>query len=192
MVSEVLPGGTPGIQVSGQADAQQFLRFHLAPDTTAMLLVQQMTEVLNIPLGQIVPIPHLPAWVMGVYNWRGEILWMVDLGHLIGLAPLDQHATSRPSYQAIVIRSAPLDLGQPQTGSHVSGRKLLGVVVNRVEDMEWCNPDQIESPTMTSVSTELVPFLRGYWLKPTGEMLVALDGEAVIAKMPKPEAIAGF
>jgi len=30
---------------------------HLVPDTTAMLPVNQMTEVLTIPIAQIVPVP---------------------------------------------------------------------------------------------------------------------------------------
>ncbi len=68
-------------------EKEQFLRFHLVPDTTLMLSITQLTEVLTIPVGQIIPIPHMPAWVMGVYNWRGEILWMVDLGQLVGLTP---------------------------------------------------------------------------------------------------------
>jgi len=184
MVSEVLPPGTLfSIQTAGQmAKQEQFLRFHLLPDTTAMLPVQQMTEVLTIPLGGIVPIPHMPVWVMGVYNWRGEILWMIDLGHLVGLTPLYQQATSRPNYQALVIRSAQQTAGKQVNSSQVSGRKLLGLVVNRVEDMEWCSPDTIQSPTMASVRSELVPFLRGYWLK-SSEILVTLDGHAIIAKL---------
>lgn len=194
MVSEFLPGSTMSGQAAKQAAEVQFLRFHLVPDTTAMLPVYQMTEVLTVPIGGIVPIPHMPAWVMGVYNWRGEILWMVDLGHLIGLTPLYQHATSRPDYRAIVIRDVQERPGKQRTGtpsgSQGSSKKLLGLVVNRVEDMEWCNPDVIQSPTMASVSPELVPFLRGYWLKPDGEMLVVLDGGAVVAKMPQQEAFA--
>lgn len=161
---------------------QQFMRFHLLPDTTAMLPVQQMTEVLTIPIASVVPIPQMPAWAMGVYNWRGEILWMVDLGQLIGLTPLHQQATSRSNYTAIVIHSGHSD---KQTGSQ-TGRKTLGLLVNRLEDMEWCNPDEIQSPPLPAVTPELVPFLRGYWLKSNGEILVALDGNSIIAGMPQP------
>ena len=62
---------------------------------------------------------------------------------------------------------------------------MLGLVVNRVEDIEWCHADWIQSPPSASVTPELVPFLRGYWLKPNGEMLVIIDGNAIIASMPK-------
>ncbi|GBF83604.1 chemotaxis signal transduction protein [Aphanothece sacrum FPU3] len=79
---------SPTGETRNRSSLEQFLRFDLVPDTTLMLPVAQLTEVLTVPLGQIVPIPHMPPWVMGIYNWRGEILWMVDLGHLLGLNSL--------------------------------------------------------------------------------------------------------
>ncbi len=189
MISEFLSRGTPvGTQTEEQTAGlgQQFLRFHLVPDTTAMLPVQQMTEVLTMGVSEIVPIPQMPGWVMGVYNWRGEILWMVDLGHLVGLTPLYQHATSRSTYTTIVINAAQPLPGRQRAGSQNTGVKKLGLVVNRLEDMEWCNPDSIQS-TPQSVSSELAPFLRGYWLKSNGEILLVLDGNSIIAGMPQPK-----
>ncbi|MBD1880116.1 chemotaxis protein CheW [Coleofasciculus sp. FACHB-T130] len=166
---------------------EQFLRFHLFPDITALFPMHQMTEVLTIPVGQIVPIPHMPPWVMGVYNWRGEILWIADLGHLVGLTPLYLQAINRSTYTVIVIHGEQQILGKQRTGSQIIGKKMLGLVVNRVEDIESCDPDLIQSPPQSSVTPELVPFLRGYWLKSNGEILVVLEGESIMAGMPKPE-----
>lgn len=184
MMSEFMTRGTSaGPLTTGQtAVGQHFMRFHLVPDTNAMLPVEQMTEVLTIPIASVVPIPSMPAWVMGVYNWRGEIMWMVDLGQLIGLTPLHQQATSRSNYTVVVIRSSQQTPGDRESGSH---RKVLGLLVNRLEDMEWCNPDEIQSPPLSAVTPELVPFLRGYWLKSNRDILVVLDGNSIIAGMPQ-------
>jgi positive phototaxis protein PixI len=161
---------------------QQFLRFLLRPDTKVMLPVFQVTEVLKIPYGQIVPIPHMPAWVMGVYNWRGEILWMVDLGQLVGLTPWYQQSGSVSTHEALVIHS-----GWVKNSKSMKSRgEMLGLVVSDVEDIEWCHPDEIYSPPASAVIPELAPFLRGYWLKSSGEMLITIDGEAIMAAMPKP------
>lgn len=81
-VEKQLIGSLPASRTS-----EQFLRFHLLPDTTVLLPIQQLTEVLTIPRSQIVPIFQMPTWVMGAYNWRGEVLWIVDLGYLVGLTP---------------------------------------------------------------------------------------------------------
>jgi positive phototaxis protein PixI len=195
MVYDFLSGGTNLVAQQPQTHApkqrtvggQQFLRFNLFPDTTALLSVLQMTEVLDIAVNQIVPISHMPAWVMGVYNWRGEILWIVDVGLLVGLRPIYDRGISRSTYATIVIHGAQETIGSQRTGRQITGRKMLGLVVNEVEDIEWCNPDTIQSPPQSAVTPEMVPFLRGYWLSATGEMLVVLDGEAIIAGMPKPE-----
>ncbi len=162
-----------------RGEGEQFLRFHLWPDTALMLPISQLTEVLTIPIGQIVPIPHMPAWVMGVYNWRGEILWMVDLGHLVGLTPWHQQTVSSSNYKAVVLHDRSRETAKTR-------KQMLGLVVSRVEEIEWCNPDGIQSPPASAVTPELAPFLRGYWLKPNGEMIVTLDGEAILAAMPKP------
>ena len=166
--------------LSSSRATEQFLRFYLWPNTTALLPVQQLTEVLTIPRNQIVPIFQMPAWVMGAYNWRGEVLWMVDLGHLVGLTPWHKQANNASAYTAIVLQS-------PAQESTATNPKIenLGLVVSRVEDIEWCNSDEIQSPPASTVTPELVPFLRGFWLKANGEMLVALDGKAIIASMPK-------
>jgi positive phototaxis protein PixI len=176
------------LEISGKnseslANQQQFLRFSLLPDTTAILPVNQMTEVLNIPLGQIVPIPHMPSWVMGVYNWRGEVLWLVDLGHLVGLDAIYQEQSSRSYYSAIVIHHHHIHKEQKSIA-----RKTLGLIVNQVEDMEWCNPDWIQSSLETNINSQLVPFLRGFWLKENGEIFTVLDGNSIIANMPQPQS----
>lgn len=186
MGSEFFSRGTPSeTQTKEQTATQdlQFLRFYLVPDTTAILPVQQITEVLTMPISQVLPIPHMPAWVMGVYNWRGEILWMVDLGHLLGLTPLYQQANSRSTYTTIVIHSSQQVPGRQRAGSPLTGSKTLGLLVNRVEDMEWCNPDLIQLPPQSATPDKLVPFLRGYWLKSNGELVMVLDGKPIIAGM---------
>ncbi len=160
---------------------EQFLRLHLVPDTTVMLPVAQLSEVLTIPLQQIIPIPHMPAWVMGVYNWRGEILWMVDLGHLLGLTPWHQQILTTSTYRAVVLRSA----GDRSPATKMRSQ-MLGLVVNQVEEIEWCNPEEIQSPPDSAVTPSLAPFLRGYWLKGNGELMITLDGEAILAEIPKP------
>ena len=194
MGSEFFSGGTPSETQTKEQTARQdlqFLRFHLMPDTTALLPVHQMTEVLTMAISQVLPIPHMPAWVMGVYNWRGEILWMVDLGHLVGLTPLYQQANSRSTYTTIVIHSSQQVPGRQRAGSPLTGSKTLGLLVNRVEDMEWCNPDLIQLPPQSAIPNKLVPFLRGYWLKSNGELLMVLDGKPIIAGMSQPEVATG-
>lgn len=158
----------------------QFLRCQVAPDTKVLLPVQQLTEVLTISFGQITPIPHMPPWVMGVYNWRGEVLWVADLAALIGLTPWYQQGVGAAAYSAIVLRI-------PINSAGVSDEtdKTLALVVNQVQDIEWYSPDQIQSPPTSAITPQLVRFLRGYLVTHQGDLFTCLDGAAIVAAMPK-------
>ena len=182
MISEFLTKGISLGSANAEEAKEQFLRFYLEPDLNAALPVDQMTEVFTVSTTKVVPIPHMPPWVIGVYNWRGEILWLVDLGYLLGGTPLYQQTSSRSLYTAIVVNS---QQSGGRQGSSTAGKKMLGLAVNRVEDMEWFNPDLIQSPPESAINAALIPFLRGYWLKNNGEIVVVLDGNSIIAGMPK-------
>lgn len=159
---------------------EQFLRLHLVPDTPVLLPLQQLIEVLSIPVAQVVPIPHMPAWVVGAYNWRGEILWMVDLGHLCGLTPWYAQATNYSVHSAVVLR-----VQDDRVAASRAKTQILGLVVNRIEEVEWCDPNVIQQLPSSMARFELAPFLRGYWWKSNDDMLAVLNGEAIIAAMPK-------
>jgi positive phototaxis protein PixI len=182
-MSNSLSLSNPSLPVTNSAspsEKEPFLRFHLEPDTTALLPLPQLAEVFNIPISQIVPIAHMPSWIRGVYNWRGEILWIADLGHLIGLTPSYQLGHSSLTYTTVVLQS----LSHSATSTAVKNQ-LLGVIVNRLEDIEWCDLEQIQSPPASTVHQGLLPFLRGYWWKSDDDFLAVLDGEAIMAAMPK-------
>jgi positive phototaxis protein PixI len=154
----------------------QHLKFQLYPDTKVMLPLKQITEVLKIQLGQIMPIPQMPAWVMGVYNWRGDILWMLDLGQLLGLDSWYQHQHNCALHMAIVL--------SPEREGNNENKIHLGLVVAGVDDLETCDPESIQSAIGSQLNPHLSSFLQGYWLKSSGEMILALDGQAIASAMP--------
>lgn len=192
----------PGNEVA-ENTKQQFLQFYLDSEIRVMLPVAQITEVLKIELARIVPIPQMPPWVMGVYNWRGDILWMVDLGHLLGLNSWYQRGRSSADLvkQRQALKSftggrtkfvAPaIGLGNcnvvilspnkaiPQAEDNID----LGLVVYRVEDLEECDLTEIQS-TLDKTAAQIANFASGYWLKPGGEIVSVLDGNAIARAMP--------
>lgn len=175
--SSLLNSGTGIVSLT---EEKQFLRFHLNPDAKVMLPIRQITEVLKIQFGQIVPIPQMPPWVMGVYNWRGDILWMLDLGHLIGLNSWYQQEINRSNYTTIV-----LSPDKEKTKTNSPSNINLGLVISRIEDIETCDIDAIQSPLSSMVTAQLMKFLRGYWLNSEGDMILVLDGQAIVDVMPK-------
>ncbi|MEM7771533.1 MAG: chemotaxis protein CheW [Cyanobacteria bacterium P01_A01_bin.37] len=168
-------------QEPSPSDDQQFLRLKLFSNITALLPMQQLGEVLTIPVGQVVPIPNMPAWVMGIYNWRGDILWIADLSHFLGLMSWNHQANTGVNYTVVV-----LNVHAMSASSSSSDNQMIGLVVNETEDTEQCNPDEIQSSIASSVNPALARFLQGYWLNPNGEMLAVLDGNAMLDGMSNP------
>ena len=152
----------------------QFLKFNVSPDMTALLPVDQLVAVLKIEASKITAMPHLPPWVMGIYNWRGEVLWMVDTAKLLGVSPWQQQPMLTARYDVLLL--------EKQLSEETAERCCLGLWVRQVEGIELLSLDVIQSPTVASEA--LVPFLRGYWLNSAGEMLTLLDSPAIFDRMP--------
>lgn len=166
---------------------EQFLRLYLDSETGALLPITQLTEVLNVPCSQVMPIPHMHSWMMGVYNWRGEILWLVDLAHLVGITPLYQQALTSSSHTVIVLE-APVE----KTDSTGSDRQTLGLVINQVGNIENCNPNLIKHISLAAINTRLEAFLRGYWCKSDDEMLAVFHLDAIWEAISQAEIGSAF
>jgi positive phototaxis protein PixI len=168
-------------------DLHQFLRFRLQPNFTAAIeidareaklhvgaaspLVIRVTEIINISIDVVVPMPHLPPAVMGVYNWRGKILWIVDLAMLLGLTDRIADRHHRHLQPTIVITSAATTGSEAQT---------IGFVVDEISDIEWCRSDLMIEPIADQFHLEQSQWVRGYAISATGEKLAILDGQAMI------------
>jgi positive phototaxis protein PixI len=147
---------------------EQFLSFVLPPAQKVIVSTKHLVEILNLSLGQVVPIPDVPVFVMGVCNWRGEVLWVVDLSYMLGFEPLYQHGFTQTTYKVILLRSQ---------------GKTIGLAVRNVEQMVWCNPEQIQSSSTSYVTSELSSCIQGYYLNAKQELMLVLDGEALFQTM---------
>lgn len=170
------------LELNPEAGKEPFLRFHLSPQTTALLPLCCSVEVLNIFRKEIVPIFFMPAWVTGVYNFRGEILWMIDLGHLLGLMPYHHQPAVGANVTTIVLNGALNNVTNDAAHSMANIKAhnaMLGCIVSQLEAIEYCDTQQIQP---TNAAT--LPFVQGYWLKPNQEMLPVLDVAAILSAMP--------
>lgn len=153
--------------------AKQFLRFYLEPETKIMLPIDQVTEVLKIPLKKIVPIAQMPSWTMGVYNWRGEILWMADMGHLLGLNTWQEQQINHADATVIILSSGVVSRSQG------SQRKSMGLIIKNVDDIEWCNFEEIKFDLPSTINPVLKEFVSGYVLNPEQGIIFIVDGSEI-------------
>jgi chemotaxis signal transduction protein len=99
-----------------------------------------VTELERVP--KITPVPHVPAWVRGVTNLRGDILSVVDMRTFLGL-----EASSSHSARMLVVRLLNEDFA-------------TGLLVDGVDRIVSVPPAQI-TPPESALEGPLAPYLVG-------------------------------
>ncbi len=135
-------------------DEQRFLRFVMAGSETALLPLESIHEVSQIPSRGILPVPEMPDAVLGIANCRGAILWMVDLATFLGL-----NIPTSSTETASILPQKSLSLHTITV--HAAGQSI-GLVVPAVMDIEAHDTQSLQSPNAELFPAHLVPFLAGY------------------------------
>ncbi len=126
---------------------QRLLSFPIGKYGNSVIPLEQITEILRVNLDEILGVPEIPSSVLGAYNWRGEMLWLIDLEHMIGGTSLYEQVPLLQQPIAIVIQ---LD------------NYCFGIVVKSVNEVELHDTTQILPAKPGSFSTQLLPFITGY------------------------------
>jgi positive phototaxis protein PixI len=126
----------------------------------------------------VVPIPHLPPAVKGIYNWRGDILWIVDLSALLGIAsPLPNQPTLLP---IVIMGDEPKHPQNRKVSAFDSqSAQTIGAIVSEIFEIEWIDLAQIQSPLPESLSSSLSQWVCGWVEANAGEIWLVLDGKAI-------------
>lgn len=127
---------------------QKFLRFRLDQTQSMLLAVDEIAAVQTILISDVLPVPQMSACVLGISNWHGEALWLVDLSQQLGLKALAQQTRHLTSLSAIVVQS---------------GRQSLGLVVLEIAEIEEHNPDTLLHPSADLFSQQISALIKGYF-----------------------------
>ena len=156
------------LSINLQESANSFLRLSLNRKFQVLLSAQSVTEIIRLTAQQIVPIPDVEAQVMGVCDWRGEVLWLADLACLLRCKPLYQLKNQQPDYSAIVIN---------YDGIH------LGLVVYQIHQMQTYETRHMLPPNAPLPAGELrLPHIEGYLLAPNQDLLPVLECNSLLQR----------
>ena len=101
-----------------------FLVFRIGNERYALKAIE-VAEVL--PCLPLKPIPHAPAWVAGVFAYRGTVVPVIDLSALTFGAP----AQARTSTRLVLVNYRPDETVETQ---------LLGLILEQATDTLRCDP----------------------------------------------------
>ena len=88
-----------------------------------------------IPLVSLKKVPHAPECVSGIFNYRGQIVPVIDVSALLGERP----ARSLLSTRIILVKP-------PEIGS---GDRLLGILAERATETLSCRKEELQPPGIT-------------------------------------------
>ncbi|UBF27939.1 chemotaxis protein CheW [Kovacikia minuta CCNUW1] len=146
----------------------RFLRFSFSAAETALLPLSSIRQVMKLQPQTVMAVPDLPAFVIGVGNFHGEMLWMVDLGLQLGFqgtpAGWDNLRQSTPTGASLAPGNWMAIVVQAQG-------KSLGLVVPQVIDIESHTPNQLQPPTVDLFPPTLLPFIQGYLVRSSSPVL---------------------
>lgn len=139
-------------------EPQRFLRFAINTDQMALLPLICIQAAIKIPVPEVLPVPHMPDCVVGLYNWRGEMLWLVDVAQQLGFTSAVAPSPAQADISTLVVQS---------------DRQSIGLVVSRWLDVESHYPQQLQTPVTGLFPAKLMPFMQGYFVPSTSPVLNA-------------------
>lgn len=158
------PGATPSSDTS-----EKFLRFKLGLEGKALLSLSIIHQVMRVSAAEILPVPQMPGCVLGIYNWRGEMLWLVDIGQLLGFPALYGDPNLSNGGQAGEIMAIVVQTNE----------QYLGLVVPQINDIELHDIKGLNVPSIGLFPPEVLPYLQGYLIGDEREVLMVLNAEAI-------------
>ncbi len=137
---------SPEMQELQSPEGELHLRFYVPSENEFALPAIGIREVISTPPDRITSIPNASPLLLGTLNWRGQVIWVADLGQFLGdIAALN---TDRPEIPVIVVEDQDT---------------MIGLAVDRIVGMDWLDIEQIQMTT--NVPDSMAPFLRGEWTK---------------------------
>ena len=160
-----------------QSDSKQvrkFLQFQLGKSEKthkssvegdiALLDAEIVAEVITISPQDILPVPQMFYCVLGIYGWRSEMLWIVDLENLLGYPPpLDENNFHKELLVMVI---------------QFQGQSM-GLVVSAIDNLIERDLAKFKSSSAEIFSEDIIPFLHGYFTGSDNDIIMLIDAEEI-------------
>ena len=133
------------IQDSAVEDSTLYVGVKLSFDRIVLIPSRQIVEIISLSPTDITPIPQVPIPIMGIYSWRGEILWIIDGASLFGEIPLCDRNFWGSRYNIFIVQEG---------GEHVG--IMVPDIGNLGKRSRFCTPDPDRDSTHSSTNPALV------------------------------------
>lgn len=127
---------------------KRFLRIYVSKEFNGLLPLEAVQQVIRASLSDISPTPANPSWLLGLYNWNGQSIRIVDLAQILGYKPLLQSGLRNTSLMVIVLRLQ---------------NQIAGIVVPEIDKLIWQDLQNLSE--IETDSPQLQKFIKGIFPK---------------------------
>jgi purine-binding chemotaxis protein CheW len=147
LTSDDAPTTTTNVE-TGSRDGELCLRFDVPSGKEFALAASGVREVMSVYPDRITPIPNASPFFLGTYNWRGQVIWVADLGQFLGDQLLVN--TDRTEVSLLIVEEQEI---------------VMGFAVRTVINTEWLNIDRVSTPQggrIVSPDLDLPPAMQAF------------------------------
>ncbi len=148
---------TDSIQLTS---GERFLKFPLNSEVNSLLSLLDLQGTINVRLKELLPVPHVAESWLGVMNWRGEAIWILDLASFLGGTHWFRQENVASQGMAILIKA------KTQT---------IGLLVKQVNGIEYHEREKLLPMMELMILKEQQEFFQGYFLDSEGKPVMLLD-----------------
>lgn len=146
---------------------ERFLKFPLNERINSLLALSDLQGTIKVDVQEIFPVPDIAKAWLGITNWRGEAVWILDLAEFLG----DVNWYSQPNLNlqgmAILIQVK---------------HQTIGLLVKQIDTIESYRREEL-MPVMDSMIGRQRKFFQGYFLNSQGEPLMLLNIASLTAAL---------
>lgn len=149
--------------LANNREGELCLRFEVPSGNEFAIAAAGVREVMSVYLDRIAPIPNASPFFLGTYNWRGQVIWIADLGQFLGDRVLVN--TDRNEISILIVEDREL---------------VMGFAVEGVANTEWLSVDRLV--TDVTLPPAMSGFVTGVYATTNAEKseLCLLDRVAIL------------
>ncbi|ABG50149.1 CheW protein [Trichodesmium erythraeum IMS101] len=150
--------------------SQQFISLEVTKTLEVILFTRELDEVITLDHRIILQIPGMPNVVVGVFQWQGQILWLIDLAYLMGFQPLLSTGYYQQKFRVVKVKFRD---------------SYLGILVQKVGKLIDFESKEISTSTKHKRNSLVEKFIQGTCSNSAGEKKMILDIKAIIEYIEK-------
>jgi positive phototaxis protein PixI len=151
-----------------QQQGERFLQFSLKAEINGLVSLKDLQGTIELSLTDILPVPNVADFWLGISNWQGEAIWILDLAQLLGATNWYRRTPIITSGMAILIKIE---------------QQTLGLLVEEVQEIKNYELQHCLPITEINLTTQMQAhgsdvgrsIFKGYFLNSRGEPSMVLD-----------------